>query len=214
MLKELELLSGPLYAGHDCGHDWLHVRRVLRTALFLCRKEGGADEEIVAAAVLFHDAIMYPKDSAMSGQSSSESAKLVTHILDYIRFPKLKIPAVAYCIEAHSYSKGIVPKTLEARIVQDADRLDALGAIGVARTFAVGALLGGRGGRPFYSEEDPFCCSHTPDDAAYNLDHFYKKLLLLENKLNTKSAKAIAHRRTEFMRKYLKEFERELGGKS
>src|SRR3972149_2845027 len=83
------------------------------------------------------------------------------------------------------YSKGMVPRTLEGKVLQDADRLDALGAIGIARTFAVG----GAEKRPFYNKDDPFCHKRSPNDQEWALDHFYKKLLLLEKKMNTKTAK-------------------------
>jgi uncharacterized protein len=99
-----------------------------------------------------------------------------------------------------------VPKTIEGKVLQDADRLDALGAIGIARTFAVG----GSEKRPFYSAYDPFCNTRKPDDKKWTLDHFYKKLLLLEKKMNTSTARKEAARRTKILKKFLADLKKEI----
>src|SRR3972149_3136138 len=95
---------------------------------------------------------------------------------------------------------------IEAKIVQDADRLDAIGAIGIARTFAVG----GAENRSFYNKSDPFCLARKPNDQKWTVDHFYKKLLLLESKMNTKSAKIEAKRRTKIIKKFLSDLKKEI----
>ena len=114
---------------------------------------------------------------------------------------------VLYAVDVHRFSKGIVPVTLEARILQDADRLDALGAIGIARVFLTGGTLG----RELYHPDDPFCRAREPDDGKWNLDHFYKKLLKLELGMHTESAKKLAAARTAVLRRYLLDLEEEIG---
>lgn len=115
------------------------------------------------------------------------------------------IPA-AYLIEAHSFSANIVPTTIEAKIVQDADRLDALGAIGIARCFSVA----GRLSRSFYNEEEPIVISRSLDDQNYTLDHFFVKLLKIPHTLHTESAKKEAAQRLEFMKAFVDQFSLEL----
>jgi len=114
---------------------------------------------------------------------------------------------VLYAIDVHRYSRGILPVTLEARILQDADRLDALGAVGIARVFLTGGALG----REMYHPEDPFCRYREPDDGRWNLDHFYKKLLKLEAGMHTKSARKLAAKRTAVLERYLSDLEDEIG---
>lgn len=121
-------------------------------------------------------------------------------------FPEGKTEQVAHAIEAHSFSAGIKPQTIEAKIVQDADRLDALGAIGIARCFLVGGSLN----RTLYHPSDPFCSEREPDDSLWTVDHFYEKLLKLSNTMNTASAKKEAGRRAEFMKVYLERLKEEI----
>ncbi|RQW80581.1 MAG: phosphohydrolase, partial [Methanothrix sp.] len=105
------------------------------------------------------------------------------------------------------FSKGIVPKTLEAKILQDADRLDAMGAIGIARVFMTGGTLG----RALYNPDDPFCRAREPEDGLWNLDHFYRKLLKLEAGMHTKTARQMAEKRADVLRRYLLDLEEEIG---
>ncbi len=97
-------------------------------------------------------------------------------------------------------------KTLEGKILQDADRLDALGAIGIARVFATGGSLK----RPFYNIDDPFCKRRIPDDHTWTVDHFFQKLLKLESLMNTKSGKAEAKKRTRILREFLNQLKHEI----
>jgi uncharacterized protein len=114
---------------------------------------------------------------------------------------------VLYAVEVHRFSKGIVPAKLEARILQDADRLDALGAIGIARVFLTGGVLG----RALYNPVDPFCRSREPDDKRWNLDHFFRKLLKLESGMHTRTARKLAARRADVLKRYLSDLQREIG---
>ncbi len=190
----------------DPAHDFEHVMRVYRNAELVGRQEG-ADMDVLLTAVLLHDLVVYPKGSAKRSKSADESADLAEKILERKGWPREKIDQVCYCIRLHSYSKNLVPDTLEAKILQDADRLDALGAIGIARTFSVG----GSENRKFYNPSDPFCRNgREPDDLLWTLDHFHKKLLKLENAMHTKTARKLAKERTRFMEAFLNQLGKEI----
>jgi len=118
-----------------------------------------------------------------------------------------RLDEIAHAIEAHSFSAAVVPRTLEAKVVQDADRLDALGAVGLARTL----MLGGEMKRAFYDDVDPFCATRLPDDAVFTLDHLYSKLLTLEGTMQTPGGKAEARLRTKFLRQFLGQLSIEIG---
>ena len=128
-------------------------------------------------------------------------------LLRSYRYPQDEIDKICYCIRTHSYSKRLVPATLEAKILQDADRLDALGAIGIARTFSVG----GSERRSFYNPDDPFWkSSRELDDREWTLDHFGTKLLKLKDSMHTKTAKEMAQERARFMELFIKQLQKEL----
>lgn len=190
---------------NDTAHDFEHIMRVLKNAMMIAKKEK-ADSRVITAAVLLHDIISYPKSDPRSKNSSLESAKESKKILEKYDFSQDEIKIIVDSVRDHSFSRGVVPQTLEGRILQDADRLDALGSIGIARTFAVG----GAENRPFYNKDDPFCTRRSPDDKNWTLDHFYKKLLLLEKTMNTKTGKTMARKRIKIMRKFLDELKKEI----
>jgi uncharacterized protein len=206
MLEDLKRQVEKILEDRDPGHDFEHVMRVYKNAQRIGREEG-ADMKILLAAVLLHDLVVYPKGSAKRSKSADDSADIAEKILQKRGWAKSAIDRVSYCIRTHSYSKGIRPMTLEAKILQDADRLDALGAIGIARTFSVG----GSENRKFYNPDDPFWkSSREPDDRVWTLDHFQAKLLHLENTLHTKTARTVARQRTRFMRDFIKELASEI----
>lgn len=190
---------------NDSAHDFEHIMRVLKNATIIARKEKG-DIRIITAAVLLHDIVSYPKSDPRSKNSSVESAQESRKILKKYNFSQDEIEVISDAIKDHSFSRSVIPKTLEGRILQDADRLDALGAIGIVRTFSVG----GAEKRPFYNNNDPFCSKRTPDDKSWTLDHFYKKLLLLEKTMNTSAGKIEARKRIKMMRKFLDELKKEI----
>ena len=190
---------------NDPAHDFNHIMRVYKNALMLCKKER-ANEKLVLSAVLLHDIVSYPKSSKISKMSSLNSADEAKKILRKLDFTNKEIQIISDAIRDHSFSRGKTPKTIEGKILQDADRLDAIGAIGIARVFTVGGLEK----RPFYNDNDPFCKTRNPDDNAWTLDHFYKKLLKLESLMNTKSAKLEAKRRAKVLRDFLSELKREI----
>lgn len=190
----------------DAAHDVQHVRRVRANALLLGR---GTDAkwEVVLPAVWLHDGVAVSKDSPERSRASRLAGAWARGVLDDLDYPAEHHDAIVHAIEAHSFSARITPETLEAKIVQDADRLDALGAIGIARCFAVGGALG----RTFYALEDAFCETREPDDGTYTVDHFYAKLLTLPGTMQTAAGRAEAQRRAGVMRGYLVELGREIG---
>ena len=190
---------------NDPAHDFNHVMRVFKNAQKLCKKEN-ANEKLVLSASLLHDIVSYPKSDKRSKISSVKSAEKAQKILIKLGYATKEIEIICDAIRDHSFSRGKIPKTIEGKILQDADRLDAIGAIGIARVFTVG----GAEKRPFYNIEDPFCKIRHPNDHMWTLDHFYQKLLNLESMMNTKSAKVEAKRRTKILKKYLLELQKEI----
>jgi uncharacterized protein len=192
--------------GADPGHGPAHLERVVATALRLAVEEG-ARPEIVLPAAWLHDCVHVAKDSPDRARASRLAAAHAMQFLESAGYPRDCLPEIGHAIEAHSYSAGIAPRTLEARVVQDADRLDALGAIGLARCISVGAALG----RPVYEPEDPFCRNRAPDDRGASVDHFYTKLLKLAGTMQTAAGRREAERRTGFLRDFLAQLESEIG---
>jgi len=190
---------------NDSAHDYEHTMRVYKNAQQICKKEK-ANEPLVLCAALLHDIVSYSKSDKRSKLSSIESAKKSKKILEKFDFSKKDITIISDAIRDHSFSQSKIPKTLEGQILQDADRLDALGAIGIARVFATGGSLK----RPFYNIDDPFCKQRIPDDKTWTIDHFYQKLLKLESLMNTKSGKAEAKRRTRILKEFLNQLKQEL----
>jgi len=190
---------------NDPAHDFEHTMRVYKNAEKLAKKEN-ANTKLVLCAALLHDIVSFSKSDKRSKKSSIESAIKATKILKKYNFSKTEIKIVSDAIREHSFSQNKTPKTLEGKILQDADRLDAIGAIGIARVFAVA----GSERRAFYNELDPFCARRKPNDQKWTLDHFYRKLLKLEKLMNTKAAKTEAKRRTKILQIYLAELKKEL----
>ena len=191
---------------NDPSHDIGHTLRVLRLAERIAAAEGG-DLDVLVPAALFHDIIVYAKDDPRSKQEANESAEVARTVLAAIPdYPAGKINAVVTAIRQCSYSKGIIAESLEGRILQDADRLEATGAISVMRTFA----SSGRMGRGFFDPDDPFCERREPQPFSYALDLFYARLLKVEAGMRTATARAMAQRRTAFLRTFLEELRLEL----
>lgn len=157
-------------------------------------------------AAFFHDYINVPKGDPRRPYASQLSAEATIEYLKSVGYPEKHFEAIRHAIEAHSYSANIKPETLEAKIVQDADRLDSLGAIGIARCFATSSLMS----RPFYAEEDPWAESRSLDDKSYGIDHFFQKLFKLVDHLNTETAKKEGEHRIAFIKTYLEQIKREI----
>ncbi|TDR23862.1 HD domain-containing protein [Marinicella litoralis] len=189
----------------DPGHDINHIKRVVKSALQFADEEG-ADVAVVLPSAWLHDCVQVAKDSPLRSQASQLAAKQATQLLSSWGYPEQYMTDIAHAIAAHSFSANIKCETLAAKVVQDADRMDALGAIGIARTFLVGATFG----NPLTFHEDPFCYHRKPDDQAAIVDHFYTKLLKLKDSFQTDAAKKEAQRRHDFMQVFLKQLESEL----
>ena len=190
---------------NDSAHDFDHIMRVFKNAQKICKKEN-APEKLVLSAVLLHDIVSYTKSDKRSKLSSIKSAEKSKKILKKFNFTKEEIQTISDTIRDHSFSRNKIPATIEGKILQDADRLDAIGAIGIARVFAVS----GSEKRPFYNVTDPFCKNRIPDDEIWALDHFYRKLLKLESLMNTKSGKIEAKKRTKILKEFLNELKKEI----
>jgi uncharacterized protein len=190
----------------DPAHDLLHFKRVVKTAKGLCEAEK-AHAEIVIPSAWLHDFVIIPKNDPRRSQASKLSALAAVEYLEGIQYPGEYLQAISHAIEAHSFSANIEVKTIEASIVQDADRLDGLGAIGVARCFATAGILK----RPFYSAMDPFCVERNPDDQVFTIDHFYQKLFKTAKSLKTQAGRAEGERRVKVMQRYLDDLALELG---
>ena len=190
---------------NDPAHDFDHIMRVYKNAQQIIKKEK-VNEKLVLSAVLLHDIVSFPKSDKRSKNSSIESAKKAKTILKKYDFTSDEITIVCDAISEHSFSQKKIPNTIEGKILQDADRLDALGAIGIARVFATGGSLL----RPFYNLDDPFCKKRIPDDQTWTLDHFFEKLLKLEFLMNTKSGKIEAKKRTNILKDFLKQLKHEI----
>lgn len=189
----------------DAAHDAAHIDRVVGNAWRIANEEKACLEIVIPAAWL-HDCVSIAKNSADRSMASRLAAEKAGRYLRQNKYPDEYIPAIIHAIAAHSFSAQIEPDTLEAKVVQDADRLDAIGAIGIARCFVVGGALSTR----LYDPLDPFADSRVADDSAYVVDHFYVKLLRLADTMTTNSGKEEAHRRTAFMRQFLNQMRLEL----
>jgi uncharacterized protein len=193
-------------ADADAAHDAEHIRRVVAAARRLAAAEG-ADLAVVLPAAWLHDCVHVPKDSPLRAQASTLAAEAATRYLAEAGYPAPYLPAIGHAIAAHSFTAGIAPRSPEAMVVQDADRLDALGAVGLARCLA----LGGAMGRPLYDPSEPFPNERPADDARSSIDHFFTKLLRLAATMTTAAGRAEAERRTAFMRAFLNQLADEIG---
>ena len=200
-LENLKKIAKNKLAKNDPAHDFEHVMRVYRNAEKICKTENG-NKKLILSAVLLHDIIKIKnrKDSALKSAKFSEKILKENHFLDN------EIIIISDAIKEHSFSKGKTPSTIEGKILQDADRLDAIGAIGLARVFS----FSGSNNRSFYHPNDPFSKSRSLYDNKWPLDHFYEKLLTLEKKMNTSTGKTLAKKRTKILENFLKELKTEI----
>ena len=185
----------------DAAHDLAHVRRVVRWAQKLARAEG-ADLAVVLPAAWLHDCVAVAKDHPDRNRASRLAAERATAWLKAEGFPERLLAPVGHAIAAHSFSAGIEATTIEAKVVQDADRLDALGAIGIARCYATAGALGSALVHP----DDPVPAeppTRPLDDRRYATDHFFAKLLRLPVTMRTAAGRAEAERRAAVMRRFL-----------
>jgi len=190
----------------DPSHDINHALRVLAISEKIATAEN-ADFDIIVPSALFHDVISYPKNHHKRLHSSKESAEFAKRILKNIEsFPKNKIGQVNESINLCSLTKGLKPDFLEGKILQDADSLEATGAVSIMRTFSSAGMMN----KTFYDVSDPFCKKRKPDDSKYALDLFFTRLLVVQSRLYTKTAKNIAKKRANFLKAFLNELKVEL----
>ncbi len=201
-----QLLPHALEPSDDGAHDLAHLQRVWHTARTLHATEGG-DLEVLLAAVLLHDCVAVEKNSPLRSQASRLAADKASSVLKEMDWPREKTISVAHAIEAHSFSANIAPLTLEAKIVQDADRLDSLGMLGVARTFYVA----GRMGSALYDPQDPEALEREYDDTRFCLDHFQTKLLHIAEGFQTATGQRLAWVRHQRLKDFMEQFKEEIG---
>lgn len=194
---------------HDDGaHDINHLHRVWHAARMLLRDCQEADEMVVLAACYLHDIVNLPKDHPQRHAASRLAAEHACDELKQLGFPVERLDAVAHAIEAHSFSAGITPVTIEAKIVQDADRLDALGAVGLARLY----YTAGRMGAALAHPDDPLAADRLLDDRAYALDHIECKLATLPASMQTEAGRKLGEERLAWLRTFRDAFIAEWSG--
>ena len=192
----------------DVSHQFDHLYRVgtLATQRAIAEK---ADTAVVIPAAWLHDAVVVDKREPNRSKASGMAAKVAIDYLRSVGYPAQYEAAIAHAIEAHSFSANISTRSLEAEVVQDADRLDALGATGIARTL----MLGGQWGSQLYDIHDPEGQCREFNDRHYALDHFFVKLFRLMDTMKTATGRKIAQQRTAFMRQYVTQLTAEIDGK-
>ncbi|MGY2843971.1 uncharacterized protein ACVIWU_006154 [Bradyrhizobium sp. USDA 4509] len=189
----------------DASHDISHTLRVWKNARTIQAIEGG-DLTILVPSILLHDCAAVEKNSPFRFQASRHAADKASKLLREQGFSASAIESVAHAIEAHSFSANVPPRTLEAKIVQDADRLDAIGMIGVGRCFH----LAGRLRRSLYDVGDPRARNRPHDDRKFAVDHFDTKLLKLASGFQTAAGRSLARPRHERLVRYLDELFEEI----
>lgn len=189
----------------DPAHDLEHIRRVVLNTKKIAETENLSMDVLLPAAWL-HDCVHVPKDSPERSSASQLAADNAVSILRQHGYPPEHFDTIHHAIEAHSFSADITPLTMEAKVLQDADRIDALGAIGLSRCL----MLGGHMASDLYHSEDPFAKNRSLNDASYCVDHFYAKLLSLKDTMKTKTGKALAEKRTKFLTDFLEQLRSEI----
>ncbi len=189
------LLAALAPGGDDGAHDGAHILRVCHNVCAIAgapAQPDAPDMQLLTAAVILHDCVAVEKNHPDRERASRMAADRAREVMARFQWPAPRLDALAHAIEAHSFSAGVAPQSLEAKILRDADRLDALGAIGVARCFYVA----GRMGAQLYDAADPDARSRKLDDTRFAIDHFQTKLLRLADGFQTAPGQRIAQERT------------------
>ncbi|ELZ02919.1 metal dependent phosphohydrolase [Natrialba chahannaoensis JCM 10990] len=210
MLEEVRSRARPYFEDAPPAHDWHHVERVDALAETLVDRHPNSaeiDEQIVHLAVALHDIGRQREDRGEIDCHAMWGAREGSEILRELGVADETISAVSHCLCAHQYSNDIEPETVEARIVSDADNLDALGAVGIGRVFAHGTTIDS----PMYDPAVPVADDDTPAGVSqYN--HLHKKILDLPDRMYTDVASALAAERAQFVREFASRFEAEAVG--
>lgn len=191
---------------HDAAHDLNHIKRVVKSAKAIAQQER-ANMAVVVPAAWLHDCVTFPKNHPDNKRSSQIAADTAVEYLRSVGYDEQYLDAIHHAICAHSYSAKITPESLEAKVVQDADRLDGLGAIGVSRCMLVAGKLDSK----IYHDIDPFCGSRLPDSKVAAVDHFYEKLFKTAETMQTSAGRVEAEKRVAFMKTFLLELGSEIG---
>lgn len=189
---------------HDAAHDYRHALRVALWTLRIVADE--APPRLAVLAALLHDVVNVPKSSPERAKASELSAAFARELLARADLPPEEIAAIADAITDHSFSRGVVPRSALGRALQDADRLEAVGALGLLRCVSTGVSLGA----DYFHPDDPWAEGRALDDRAYSVDHFFTKLLGLSATMQTEIGRQEAERRTEFLRGFLRELGSEI----
>lgn len=203
-MTEIELLEAQLEKivldnmQFDAAHDILHIKRVVKLAKTICSHEN-ADPMVVVPAAWLHDCVNVAKDSPDRNKGSLLSANTAVKVLRNIGYPNHLLDNIHHTIHAHSFSANVEAKTIEAKVLQDADRLDAIGAHGIARCLRYGAVKGAE----IYHPTDPLATSRELNEQKYSIDHFYTKLFKLEHSMQTSFGSFLATERTNIMRTFV-----------
>ena len=196
------------YFENNGSHSFDHTQRVYNLAIRIIGTEK-ANLDIVKTSAILHDVSRLKQDRGECTCHAEDGAKIAREILTNMLFPQNKINDVCYSIQIHRYSKGIIPKTIEACILQDADRLDALGAITIARIFD----YGGKKNRPIYNPDLKVQEYFHNSESNTSFNHFYEKILKIKpESFHTKKAQEIARGRYKFVEKFVNRFIKEWNG--
>ena len=189
----------------DPGHD---IHHCLRVAIWTLRLQPELSHPRIAiAAALLHDIVALPKNSPQRAQASELCAARARELLTDLAFDQADINLICDAITDHSFSRGAVPRTSLGRALQDADRLEALGAIGLFRTISTGTQMGA----DYFHGGDPWAQQRHLDDLRYTIDHFWTKLLRLPKLMLTSQGRIQAEQRAEFMKSFVRQLAQELG---
>jgi uncharacterized protein len=209
-MQRIETLLEKAQVFYDTGdpsHDLNHIRRVLDN----CRRIGatvGADLAILLPAAILHDVVNLPKNHPERLAASRMAAEKSKNILIESGFSSFEIERIKEVITEHSYSLGKKPSSIESAVLQDSDKLDALGAIGIMRTVSCGVRMGSG----YYDNIEPIAETRSLDDKKYTIDHFFTKLFKLPDLMNTEIAKREASERVAFMHIFLAQLKSEIAG--
>lgn len=206
-MEEIRVEAKSFFGDVNPAHDWKHVRRVEKIAETIVEKEG-ADEKVVKASVLLHDIGREKEDEDIIENHAEWGAEKAEDILEGLGYREGFIEEVQHCIQSHRYSKDPEPESLEAKVLSDADNLDALGATGIARTFT----YGGEHGRVIANPDLP-AEEDTEEAGSNSFNHLQKKILNLKDRMYTDSGLEVAEERHEYVKAFVERFKDEMEGR-
>jgi uncharacterized protein len=204
-MQDLIDIAKTKYRADDPSHDFNHILRVKKLCIQLGEEEG-ANLDILVPAAILHDIVNLPKDSKKRQEASRLASLEAQIILQKLRYPLTRIEQIKTVILEHSFSLGLKASSIESAVLQDADKLDALGAIGIMRTVTCGARMKAS----YYHPDEPFCNKRDLNDKQFTIDHFYTKLFKLPSLMNTDSGKSEANKRLKFMQNFIEQLKSEI----